>query len=107
MRFYYKSCYSYFYDLSSITAQWLLICRQAVSISLFFFNATIYTCFPLFDNYRQPHLFYMKTVYIYFYMKTVSVTSFYLEVNFVSATGGTVMFKTDSKHYDESPVLIT
>lgn len=45
---------------------------------------------------------------IILYMKIVSwYSSFYLEVNFVSATGGTVMIKTDSKYYDASPVLIT
>lgn len=41
-------------------------------------------------------------------MKIVSgYSALYLEVNFVSATGGTVMIKTDTKYYDESPVLIT
>lgn len=38
---------------------------------------------------------------------SLCILPFYLKGNFVSATGATVMIKTDTKYYDESPVLFT
>lgn len=38
---------------------------------------------------------------------SLGILLFYLKGNFVSATGATVMIKTDTKYYDESPVLFT
>lgn len=85
----YRSCCPHLYDLSWLTALWLLICRQSCFVSLVLlvlpFWVSDFHCWKLTEG---PISSILK--------RSLDILPFHLEVNFVSATGVSVMIKTDT-----------